>query len=62
MLRGPCTNMDYNHLKFLFCKIFKRLVVDVMFIVNIADFVLHCGTRLATRASTIGDETRIHPQ
>ena len=29
MLSAPCTHEDYNHLKVLFCKIFRRLVVDV---------------------------------
>ena len=29
MLSAPCTHEDYNHLKVLFYKIFKRLVVDV---------------------------------
>ena len=26
---APCTDEDYNHLMVLFCKIFRRLVVDV---------------------------------
>ena len=40
MISAPCTHEDYNHLMVLFCKIFRRLVVDVyIFIVNIADFV-----------------------
>ena len=29
MLNAPCTHEDYNQLKVLFCKIFRRLVVDV---------------------------------
>jgi len=29
MLSAPCTHEDYNHLMVLFCKIFRRLVVDV---------------------------------
>ena len=29
MLSAPCTQEDYNQLKVLFCKIFRRLVVDV---------------------------------
>ena len=29
MLSAPCTHEDYNQLKVLFCKIFRRLVVDV---------------------------------
>ena len=28
MLSAPCTHEDYNQLKVLFCKIFRRLVVD----------------------------------
>jgi hypothetical protein len=28
-LSAPCTHEDYNHLKVLSCKIFRRLVVDV---------------------------------
>ena len=31
MLSAPCTHEDYNHLMVLFCKTFKRLVVDVYF-------------------------------
>ena len=29
MLSAPCTHEDYNHLMVLFCKIFRRLFVDV---------------------------------
>ena len=29
MLSAPCTHEDHNHLIVLFCKIFRRLVVDV---------------------------------
>ena len=29
MLSAPFTHEDYNHLMILFCKIFRRLVVDV---------------------------------
>ena len=29
MLSAPCTHEDNNHLMVLFCKIFRRLVVDV---------------------------------
>ena len=29
MLSAPCTHEDYNHLKVLFCKNFRRLVADV---------------------------------
>jgi hypothetical protein len=29
MLSAPCTHEDYNRPKVLFCKIFRRLVVDV---------------------------------
>ena len=29
MFSAPCTRKDYNQLKVLFCKIFRRLVVDV---------------------------------
>ena len=29
MLSASCTHEDYNHLMVLFCKIFRRLVVDV---------------------------------
>ena len=29
MLSAPCTHKDYNHLMVLFCKTFRRLVVDV---------------------------------
>ena len=29
MLSAPCTHEDYNQLKVLLCKIFRRLVVDV---------------------------------
>ena len=29
MLSAPCTHEDYNHLKVLFRKIFRRLVIDV---------------------------------
>ena len=29
MLSAPCTHEDYNQLKILFCRIFRRLVVDV---------------------------------
>ena len=29
MLSASCTHKDYNQLKVLFCKIFRRLVVDV---------------------------------
>ena len=29
MLSAPCTHEDYNQLKVLFCKIFRRLVVNV---------------------------------
>ena len=29
MFSAPCTHKDYNQLKVLFCKIFRRLVVDV---------------------------------
>ena len=28
MLSAPCTHEDYNHLMVLFCKTFRRLVVD----------------------------------
>ena len=28
-LSAPCTRMDYNHLKVLFCKTFTRFVVDI---------------------------------
>ena len=29
MFSAPCTHKDYNQLKVLFCKIFRRLVVDI---------------------------------
>ena len=29
MFSAPCTHEDYNHLMVLFCKTFRRLVVDV---------------------------------
>ena len=29
ILSAPCTHEDYNHLMVLFCKTFRRLVVDV---------------------------------
>ena len=39
MLSAPSTHEDYNHLMVLFCKIFRRLVVDEFVYLNIADFV-----------------------
>jgi hypothetical protein len=41
MLSAPSTHEDYNHLKVLFCKIFRRLVVDVYV------YCKHCRFRVA---------------
>ena len=47
MLSAPCTHEDYNHLKTLFCKIFRRLVVDVYV------YREHCIFRGCTLALTL---------
>ena len=47
MLSAPCTHEDYNHLKVLFCKIFRRLVVDVYV------YREHCIFRGCTLALTL---------
>ena len=47
MLSAPCTHEDYNQLKVLFCKIFRRLVVDVYV------YRKHCRFRLCTVALTL---------
>ena len=41
---APCTHEDYNHLKVLFCKIFRRLVV------NVYVYRKHCRFRGCTMA------------
>ena len=46
-LSAPCTHEDYNHLKVLFCKIFRRLVVDVYI------YHKHCKFRGCTVALTL---------
>ena len=45
MLSVPCTHKDYNHPIVLFCKIFRRLVVDV--------YRKHCKFRGCTMALTL---------
>ena len=47
MLSAPCTHEDYNQLKVLFCKIFKKLVVDVYV------YRKHCRFRGCTVALTL---------
>jgi len=47
MLSAPCTHEDYNHLKVLFCKIFRRLVVDVYV------YRKHCRFHGCTMALTL---------
>ena len=48
MLSAPCTHEDYNQLKkVLFCKIFRRLVVDVYV------YRKHCRFRECTVALTL---------
>ena len=47
MLSAPCTHEDYNHLIVLFCKIFRRLVVDVYV------YRKHCRFRGCTVALTL---------
>ena len=47
MLCAPCTHEDYNQLKVLFCKIFRRLVVDVYV------YRKHCRFRACTMALTL---------
>ena len=47
MLSAPCTHEDYNQLKVLFCKIFRRLVVDVYV------YRKHCRFRGCTMALTL---------
>ena len=42
MISAPCTHEDYNQLKVLFCKIFRRLVVDVYV------YRKHCRFRACT--------------
>ena len=44
MLSAPCTHEDYNHLMVLFCKTFRRLVVDVYV------YRKHCRFRKCTVA------------
>ena len=47
MLSAPCTHEDYNQLKVLFCKIFRRLVVDVYIYRKHCRFYgVHRGTNL----------------
>ena len=47
MLSAPCTHEDNNHLMVLFCKIFRRLVVDVYV------YRKHCRFRACTVALTL---------
>ena len=47
MLSAPCTCEDYNHLMVLFCKTFRRLVVDVYV------YRKHCRFRGCTVALTL---------
>ena len=47
MLSAPCTHEDNNHLMVLFCKIFRRLVVDVYV------YRKHCRFRGCTVALTL---------
>ena len=47
MLSAPCTHEDNNHLMVLFCKIFRRLVVDVYV------YRKHCRYRGCTVALTL---------
>ena len=47
MLSAPCTHEDYNQLKVLFYKIFRRLVVDVYV------YRKHCKFRGCTMALTL---------
>ena len=47
MLSAPCTHEAYNQLKVLFCKIFRRLVVDVYV------YRKHCRFRACTVALTL---------
>ena len=47
MLSAPCTHEDYSHLIVLFCKIFRRLVVDVYV------YRKHCRFRGCTVALTL---------
>ena len=44
MLSAPCTHEDYNHLMVLFCKTFRRLIVDVYV------YRKHCRFRRCTVA------------
>jgi hypothetical protein len=46
-LSAPCTHKDYNHLMVPFCKIFRRLVVDVYI------YRKHCRFRGCTMALTL---------
>ena len=46
-LSAPCTHKDYNHPIVLFCKIFRRLVVDVYV------YRKHCRFRGCTVALTL---------
>ena len=46
-LSAPCTHEDYNHLMVLFCKIFRKLVVDVCV------YRKHCRFRGCTMALTL---------
>ena len=47
MLSAPCTHEDYNQLKVLFCKIFRRLVVDIYVYRKHCRFsCVHRGTNL----------------
>ena len=47
MLSAPCIHEDNNHLMVLFCKIFRRLVVDVCV------YRKHCRFRGCTMALTL---------
>jgi len=47
MFSAPCTHKDYNQLMVLFCKIFRRLVVDVYV------YRKHCRFRGCTMALTL---------
>ena len=47
MLSAPCTHEDYNQLKVLFCKIFRRLVV------NVYVYCKYCRFRGCTVALTL---------
>ena len=62
MLSASCTHADYNQLKVLFCKIFRRLVVDVYVYRKHCSFP-RCTVALTLQlAATIGDETVTHHQ